>query len=128
MRKILLLAAGVSGLVSGTVYSAEPTLDLQPKEAVRLIAMKDDIQPNTIEISFILDGTAGCGPGFEAKHVRRVASVQPVRDGSSSVRKVVFHNLYWNESLGWFMWQTNQERAGEVVYLWSELKGEIVNR
>jgi hypothetical protein len=26
------------------------------------------------------------------------------------------------------MWENREERAGEAVYLWSELKGEIVNR
>ncbi|MEO6478521.1 hypothetical protein [Luteolibacter sp.] len=127
MRKFLLSMAGVFAIASITGFAAEPTQDLLPKEAVRLIAMRSDVQENTIEISFIVDGSAKCGEGFEVKHVRRVAAILPVRDGSLLRRKLVFYDLFWNESLGWFMWESRQERTGEAVYLWSELKGEIVN-
>lgn len=128
MRKFLLSIAGVLAIVSITGFAAEPTQDLLPKEAVRLISMKSEVQANAIEISFIIDGSAKCGDGFEVKHVRRVAAILPVRDGSLQRRKLVFYDLFWNESLGWFMWESRQERAGEAVFLWSELKGEIVNR
>ena len=128
MRKFLLLIVGVLALASITGFAAEPAQDLLPKEAVRLIAMKSNVPENTIEISFIVEGSAKCGEGFEVKHVRRVAALQLVRDGSLQKRKLVFYDLFWNESLGWFMWESREERAGEVVYLWSELKGQIVNR
>lgn len=128
MRKFLLTIAGVLAIASITGFAAEPTQDLLPKEAVRLIAMKSEVQENVIEISFIVDGTAKCGDGFEVKHVRRVAAILPVREGSLQRRRLVFYDLFWNESLGWFMWETREERAGEAVFLWSELKGEIVNR
>ena len=127
MRKFLLTIAGVLAIASITGFAAEPTQDLLPKEAVRLISMKSEVPENVIEISFIIDGSAKCGDGFEAKHFRRVAAILPVRDGSLQRRKLVFYDLYWNESLGWFMWETRQGRAGEEVRLWSELKGEIVN-
>lgn len=125
---MLLLAAGVFSMFTATVSAADPAVDLSPAQAVRLIALKTNARPNVVEISFIIDGTAKAGDGFEAKHVRRVAAVQPVRDGSTERRQLVFHDLFWNESLGWFMWESRQERAGEAVYLWSELKGEIVNK
>ncbi len=127
MRKFLLSIIGVLAMASVTGFAAEPTQDLTPKAAVRLISMKSDVQENAIEISFIVDGSAKCGDGFEVKHVRRVAAILPVRDGSLQRRKLVFYDLFWNESLGWFMWESREERAGEAVYLWSELKGEIVN-
>ena len=128
MRKFLLSIVGVLAMASITGFAAEPTQDLLPKEAVRLISMKSEVRENVIEISFIVDGTAKCGDGFEVKHVRRVAAILPVREGSLQRRKLVFYDLFWNESLGWFMWETREERAGEAVFLWSELKGEIVNR
>ena len=128
MRKFLLSIVGVFAMASLTGFAAEPTKELLPKDAVRLISMKSNVQDNTIQISFIVEGSERCGDGFEVRHARRVAAILPVRDGASQVRKLVFYNLYWNESLGWFMWESRQERAGEAVYLWSELKGEIVNR
>ncbi len=128
MRKFLLTIIGVFAMAPITGFAAEPTQDLLPKEAVRLIAMKSDVQQNAIEISFIVEGSAKCGEDFEVKHVRRVAAIHLVRDGSLQRRKLVFYDLFWNESLGWFMWESRQERAGEAVYLWSELKGQIVNR
>jgi hypothetical protein len=128
MAKILLLLAGVFAMFSPTVSATEPTVELSPKTALRLVSLKSEVAENSIGISFIVDGSAKCGDGFEVRHVRRVAAILPVRDGASQSRKLVFYDLFWNESLGWFMWESRQERAGEAVYLWSELKGEIVNR
>lgn len=129
MARILLLLVGVLGMIfSGTVTAAEPVVELTPKVAVRLVSMRSNVQDNMIEISFILDGSAKCGDGFEAKHVRRVACIQPVRLGTAQRRRLVFHDFFWNEELGWFTWEKNDERAGEAIYIWSELKGEIKNR
>lgn len=119
---------GVYGFLTATGFAAEPTADLAPKEAVRLISLKANVLPNAMEIAFIVDGSARCGEGFEVKHVRRVAAIHAVRDGARSSRRLVFYDLFWNKSLGWFMWESRPERAGEAVYIWSELKGEIVNR
>jgi len=128
MRKFLLSIIGVCALFSATVFAAEPSSDLDPKEAVRLISLKSDLQANTISISFIVDGSAKCGKDFEVKSVRRVAAIHGVREGSLTVRRLVFYDLFWNESLGWFMWESRPERGGDAVYIWSELKGEIVNK
>lgn len=42
--------------------------------------------------------------------------------------RLVYHDFFWNESLGWFMWESRPERTGDAVYIWSELKGVIVVR
>lgn len=128
MRKFFPTIVGVCALFSATGFAAEPTAELAPKEAVRLISLKANVLANTIEVAFIVDGSAKCGEGFEVKHVRRVAAIHAVRDGSLSSRGLVFYDLFWNEALGWFMWESRQERAGDAVYIWSELKGDIVNR
>jgi hypothetical protein len=128
MRKFLLTIVGVCALFSTTLFAAEPTVDLAPKDAVRLISLKANVLANTIEIPFIVAGSAKCGEGFEVKHVRRVAAIHAVRDGSSQSRRLVFYDLFWNEALGWFMWESRAERTGDAVYIWSELRGDFVNR
>jgi len=128
MRNLIFSIIGVCALVSATAIAAEPTVELAPKEAIRLISLKANIPANSIEIPFIVDGSAKCGDGFEVKYARRVAAIHFVRDGSLKSRRLVFYDLFWNEALGWFMWETREERAGDAVYIWSELKGSIVNR
>ncbi len=130
MAKILLLVVGVLALVfPGTVIAAAPATDLTPKDALRLISMRSNVLENTVEIAFIVEGASRCGDGyFETSHVRRVAAIQPVRVDSGQRRRVVFHDFYWNEELGWFTWEKVNERAGEAIYIWSELKGEFRNR
>lgn len=128
MRKFILSLAGVFAILTNAGFAVEPAADLTPKEAVRLISLKSNVPQNTIEISFIVEGSAACGSGFEVKHVRRVAAIHPVRNGASQSRRLVFYDLYWNEALGWFMWESREERTGEAVYIWSEYKGSIVNK
>jgi hypothetical protein len=118
---------GISLSLATTLVAAEPSVDLAPKEALRLIAMRSRVPAASIELAFIVDGSSRLD-AFDARHVRRVAAIHGVREGTSQRRKLVFYDLLWNESLGWFMWENRDERAGEAVYLWSELKGEIVNR
>jgi hypothetical protein len=128
MRNFLLSIAGVFALLSTTVFAVEPGNDLSARDAVRLIVLKSDVPENTVEIAFIIEGSVKCEKDFEVKHVRRVAAIHPVRDGTGPRRTLVFYDLYWNESLGWFMWESRPERSGDAVYIWSELKGQIVNR
>ena len=119
---------GAAAWLCGAVFAAEPTADLSPKEAVKLISLRSNVPDNTIEIPFIVDGSAKCGKDFEVKHVRRVAAIHGVREDGSNSRKLVFYDFYWNEALGWFLWESREERAGEAVYIWSELRGKFVNR
>ncbi len=129
MTKTLIALAGVLALlVSNIVAAPSPTSDLTPKQAAALVAVRSGAPLNSIVISFIVAGNARCGAGFEVTDVRRVAAIHGVHDGSRQTRKLVFYDLFWNETLGWFMWESRQERGGEAVYLWSELKGQIVNR
>lgn len=129
MRNLILSIIGAVALLSTAGIAGEPTADLAPKVAVGLIALKANVPENAIEISFIVDGVSRCGKDFEASHVRRVAAIHAVRkENGGQTRSLVFHDLLWNESLGWFMWESRPERAGDAVYIWSELKGYIVNR
>jgi hypothetical protein len=129
MGKLLLSIVGALALLSTAGFSAAPSSDLMPQAAIKLIALKANVPGNSIEIPFIVDGTAKFDRGFDATYARRVAAIHAVRkeDGGQS-RGLVFYDLLWNESLGWFMWESRPERTGDAVYIWSELKGHIVNR
>jgi hypothetical protein len=128
MKTFILSLLGGLVLLSSAFAAGEPTSELLPRDAVRLIAMRSGVLPNSIEISFIVAGKSHWEKDFQADHVRRVAAIHAVRENGSSGRRLVFYDLAWNESLGWFMWESRVGRAGEAVYLWSELRGEIVNR
>ena len=129
MKKLSVAIIGMLVMLMGAAFAAEPAKDLDPRVAVKLIAMKAGVPENTIEIPFIIDGKLGCEKGFQASHARRVAAIHAVRkEGGSQSRVLVFYDFIWNESLGWFMWESQPERTGEAVYIWSENKGYIVNR
>ena len=114
-------------LLSTLGFAGEPTSDLSAKEAVKLIALRSNVPANTIEISFMVDGRSK-SECIDVEHVRRVAAIHGVQEDGKPRRKLVFYDLFWNESLGWFMWESRNERTGEAVYLWSESRGAIVNR
>lgn len=130
MKTYLLSILGILVMWSGTLTAAEAggKPELLPREALRLISMRTEIAPTTIEISFIVEGSGKLDEGFQAKHVRRVAAIHGVRNGVLQPRRLLFYDFFWNDSLGWFMWETRFERTGEAVFIWSEVRGEIVNR
>lgn len=116
-------------MLGGIGTAALPARDLEPQVAAKLVALKANVPQNTIEISFIIDGTLCGEKGFDASHARRVAAIHAIRtEGGGQKRVMVFYDFIWNESLGWFMWDSQTERTGEAVYIWSENKGSIVNR
>ena|SRR6476620_3282866 len=126
MEKILRSVIGAVVLISTAVFAAEPTSDLDPKVAVKLICQKVNLAPERIEVGFIVDGSTKNQDGFESKHVRRVAAIHPVLEGGVMVRRVVYYDVFWNDSLGWFLWEVRSERGGDAIYRWSERGGETV--
>lgn len=128
MRTLMSLMVGAVILLSSAVFAGEPLRELIPREAARLVALRSGSPVNSIEICYVVEGSAKACDGFEARHVRRVAAIQSVREEGVERRRLVFYDFFWNDSLGWFTWQSAKERTGEVMYLWSELKGAIVIR
>lgn len=121
------LLSGVAALVffcAPFASAAEPIRELSPAVAVNLISLRSNIPTATVEIAFIIDGTVREND-FEASHIRRVAAIHPQ---PSLRRRLIFYDIYWNEVLGWFLWEARGEPGGDVVYLWTELQGAIVNR
>jgi hypothetical protein len=127
MKSSFHLVIGLLALLSTQCFAGQPTNDLSAKQAVKLIALKANVPENTIEISFIVDGRLK-SESFDVEHVRRVATIHGVQEDARQRRKLVFYDLFWNEPLGWFMWECRNERAGEAVYIWSESRGSIVSR
>jgi len=116
---------GAAVLAAGTCFAAEPSHDLDPQAAVKLIDLLVAGHQSRVEIALIVDGTGKAGP-FEATHVRRVVAVHPVWEDGRTVRRMRIYDFYWNETYGWFTWEKREERGGDAVYIWSELKGAII--
>lgn len=111
----------------GFAFAETPDNELDAALAVKLVAMKSGVQENTIEVSFILEGTSHC-KSFETTNARRVATIHGVAEEGGRSRRVVFYDFVWNADLGWFLFETGEERTGEVMFLWSEKKGRIKNK
>ncbi|MEP4079336.1 hypothetical protein [Haloferula sp.] len=123
MKVFLLL---LLGLTMGTAALAtEPVRELDPKAAVKLIALINEISEKPIAIASIVAGTKK-SDGFEASDVRRVTSIHPVADGGSRVRRIRCYDFYWNETYGWFVFEKREGRGGDEVWIWSENDGDIV--
>ncbi|MGC4017734.1 MAG: hypothetical protein QM755_24930 [Luteolibacter sp.] len=126
MTRILCFIVVVFSLVAAAAWAGPPTNELDPNVAARLVAMRTGAQPGQIEIAYIVDGSTREKDGFAATYVRRVAAIHPVLESGSQVRRVVYYDLVWNDSLGWFMSQNRTERGGDAVYRWSERGGATV--
>lgn len=125
MIKKLFALLGAVLLAAGTCLAADPTHDLSPQQAVKLINMQLEGHEQQIEIALIVDGQGKAGP-FEVKHVRRVVAIHPVLENGRMVRRVCYYDFLWNETYGWFSWKKVEARGGEEVWIWSELRGELV--
>lgn len=80
-----------------------------------------------VRIAMIQAGASREGQ-FELTHVRRVTSVESVIEDGAKVRRMACREFHWTAEYGWFTWEGRKERGGESIWIWSELKGEIVIR
>ena len=118
---------GAVVLTAGTCMASLPDHDLAPQEAVKLINMLIDGHSARIDIAMIVEGSGKSGP-FEVKDVRRVVAIHPVQEGGRLIRRMRTYDFLWNETYGWFTWEKREESGGDAIYIWSELKGELVMR
>ncbi len=104
--------------------AAEPTRELSPAIALRLVALRTNIPVGAIETAFIVDGEVRVDV-FQASDIRRVAAIHlPINQR----RRLIFHDVYWNDRLGWFLWEPRVAQTGDSLFIWSKLRGAIVNR
>jgi hypothetical protein len=113
-------------LTAGAAFAAEPP-QLFEEPAAKLINLQIEGHQERIVIASIVEGSVKEGP-FEAKHVRRVVAIHPVLENGKMVRRMCTYDFLWNETYGWFSWQKREERGGDAVWIWSELRGEVVVR
>lgn len=113
-------------LVSPALAGA-PTQELNETTAVRLINLQSRNRTPDVRVALIQDGTDKQGP-FELTHVRRVSSIEPIVEDGGKVRRYTCRDFYWSDTYGWFLWEIRKERGGDAIWIWSELKGEVVIR
>jgi hypothetical protein len=118
---------GAAVLATGTCLAAEPSHELTPQTAVKLINLMIEDREQAIEVGMIVEGKSQQGP-FLAEHVRRVVTVHPVMEDGKRVRRMQCYDFQWSEAYGWYAWEKRVERGGDAIWIWSELKGEVVVR
>lgn len=114
-------------MAAAVSYAAEPTRELDSDLAVKLLNLRADGRMPQTSIAMILEGSTKVSP-FEAKHVRKVIAVHPVPEEGKMVRRMQVYDFHWTQDLGWFLWESRQERGGDAVWMWSEMKGQTIVR
>lgn len=116
---------GAVMLMAGTCWAAEPTHNLTKDSAVKLINLLIEDYQERIEIVMINEGSKVID-GLKEENVRRVMAIHPVPEDGKRVRRVRCYDFQWNDEYGWHCWEKRQERGVDVVYIFSDLKGEVV--
>ena len=112
-------------MMAGLAVAAEPGRELEPRKAVQLISLLNEISEDPIAIASIIEGSSR-KDDFEAIHVRRVHAIHPVAEDGKRVRRVCRYDFFWNETYGWFIYEVRDGRGGDEFWIWSETQGEIV--
>lgn len=116
---------GAIVLMAGVCWAGEPTHPLTKESAVKLINLLIDDYQERIEIVMISEGSKVVDK-LEEKNVRRVMAIHPVPENGKRVRRVRTYDFHWNDDYGWHCWEKVEERGVDVVYIYSELRGEVV--
>jgi hypothetical protein len=123
--KSLRSLVGAVVMAAGVCFAGEPTHDLGRDSALKLINLLIEDHQERIEIVMITEGSKRTD-GFEEKNVRRVMAIHPVPEEGRRVRRVRTYDFHWNDDYGWHCWEKRVERGVDVVYIFSELRGEVV--
>ena len=116
---------GAVVLAAGVCWAGEPTHPLSKESAVKLINLLIEDYQERIEIVLISEGSKVTG-GLEEKNVRRVMAIHPVPEDGKRVRRIRNYDFHWNDEYGWHCWQKVEERGVDVVYIYSESRGEVI--
>ena len=116
---------GAIVMMAGVCWAGEPTHPLSKESAVKLINLLIDDYQERIEIVMISEGSKVVDK-LEEKNVRRVMAIHPVPENGKRVRRVRTYDFHWNDDYGWHCWEKVEERGVDVVYIYSESRGEVV--
>lgn len=126
MKSILSLI-GLALLSIPTLSAAPPTHELTAETAIKLIKEVNEEYQERVDIAMIVDGKARSGD-FQLEHVRQVVALHPVPENGKRVKRMRTYQFQWSDDYGWFAWEKREERGVDVIYIWSELKGEVILR
>lgn len=115
-----------AALLAGShwAWAAEPTQELSEPEAIRLIALNDEVRADPIHVVSIVEGVRQCDQ-FQENHVRRVTVIRPVNESGGVVRRAGWYDFSWTAEYGWFLQEAVPSRGGDQMRVVSQLKGEI---
>lgn len=116
---------GAIVMMAGVCWAGEPTHPLSKESAVKLINLLIDDYQERMEIVMISEGSKMVDK-LEEKNVRRVMAIHPVAENGKRVRRVRTYDFHWNDDYGWHCWEKVEERGVDVVYIYSETRGEVV--
>lgn len=130
IRKIIIAML----LLAGAVTAGPPKHELTTDAALRLIELRHaslpwSDRPMSVDtrVASIKDGTREDGR-FRNSHVRRVTTVEGVLEKGARVRRAVCRDFEWTDEYGWHFSEIREERGGDAVWIWSELKGQVIIR
>ena len=112
---------------SAIAVAGPPTHELDDKTALKIIQLQSRNSTPDVRIAMIQEGTSKQG-SFEFSHVRRVTTVESAIEKGAKVRLMACREFHWSDEYGWFTWESRKERSGESIWIWSEIKGEVVVR
>ena len=92
---------------------------------VKLLTLESERLPSDYRVAIVLPGEMRGRAGFVAEKVAKVTFVGPVIEDGRKVRRVCDEQFYWNADYGWFHYEIGEDRRGAVVWVWSELRGEV---
>ena len=113
--------------LTAVAMAGPPTHDLDDKTAMKIIQLQSRTSTPDVRIAMIQEGTTKQG-SFEFSHVRRVTTVEATVENGAKARRMACREFHWSDEYGWFTWESRIERGGEAIWIWSELKGEVVVR
>ena len=116
---------GALMLMAGTSWAVEPTHNLTKDSAIKLINLLIEDHQERIEIVMINEGSK-VTDGLKEENVRRVMAIHPIPEEGKRVRRVQCYDFQWSDEYGWHCWEKRHERGVDVIYIFSELKGEVV--
>ena len=116
---------GAAVMAAGVCWAAEPTHELTKESALKLINLLIEDYQERIEVVMITEGSKTVN-GLKEDHVRRVMAIHPVPEAGKRVRRVQCYDFHWNDDYGWHCWEKREDRGVDVIYIYSELKGEVV--
>ena len=126
--KSIAIALALVFWFTGSAFGAPPALPLAEEEALAVVAMADEVRPESLQLVSIREGSVRKGD-FEEAGVFRVTVLRlnTGREGQRG-KVLVCRDFRWNEKYGWHLERIEEGRMGAEVRIYSQSLGEVVIR